>query len=70
MNSPLLEADPASINELFSREPETITDLELTLMVKELRKQRENWNTTEKNKAAKPKAPVSAVDIDNLLKDL
>lgn len=68
--NPLVEADPNSINALFSKEPDTLTDEEIGIMVKELREQRTRWNSTEVAKARKPSAPKTPLDIENLLKDL
>lgn len=68
--NPLIEADPNSINQLFSMEPSELTNEQIDSMVVELRKQRESWNATEKAKASKPKAPTTAAAIDDLLRDL
>lgn len=56
----LAEANPASLDALFSRDPESLTDNELDRMVEEERRMRAIWakNEAEGKRAssAKPKA--------------
>lgn len=71
-SNPLTEADPRSLEELFSCDPETLTDGEISLMVDEFRQQREVWERAEiegktkgRRKAApKPKIDTSSLDLD------
>lgn len=72
MESPLAEAKPAAMDELFNREPTELSDSDITAMVVELRKQRVNWQTLEAVKKNKP-AKISTADkaaINDLLADL
>lgn len=71
--TPLAEANPASIQELFNKEPEELTDWDIESLVKALREQRSKWAQLEiakANKEKKEKVQLSQSDIDNLLKDL
>lgn len=72
--SPLTEANPFSIQDLFNKEPESLTDAEITAMVSELRKQRGTWLIAEDAKAAKAKKekgiPLNKDEFNDLLKDL
>lgn len=71
--TPLAEANPASIQELFNKEPEELTDWDIESLVKALREQRSKWAQLEiakANKEKKEKVQLTQGDIDNLLKDL
>ena len=51
--------EPTSIDELFSRDPLSLTDVDLATIIQVLRKQRENWAIEEaqgKKRASSPKA--------------
>lgn len=55
--SPLTEADPQSLDALFSMDPLSLTDKDLAVIVRELRKQRERWAAAEaQGKTRAPKA--------------
>ena len=54
MSSPLLEAEPASLTELFARDPLGLSDKDLDVIVAELREQR---TRIEAAKRAGVKAP-------------
>lgn len=56
--SPLTEASSASLDELFSRDPEGLSRQDRATIVAELRRQREAWIKAEALGAVKaPKAP-------------
>lgn len=67
--APLAEASPSSLDEYFSRNPRGMSDDDLRLIVRELRRQRERWKAAEAAgatrapKAAKPKQAVSLADL-------
>lgn len=59
--NPLAEANPNSLDELFSRDPLGLQDVDLAIIVKELRRQREAWKLAEANgKTSAPKAKPAA----------
>jgi hypothetical protein len=68
--SPLIEASPRSLDEIFSSDPLGLTNQELSVVVAELRKQALNWAAAEaagKRSAPKTKTPVAAnVSLDDL----
>lgn len=72
--SPLAEASPESLDELFSRDPLKLQDQDIEAIVKALREQRTRWRAAElagatrAPKAAAPKVKPTKVDIS--LKDL
>lgn len=62
----LSEANPQSLDELFSRDPLKLSDADITIIVVELRRQREKWEATGKRStdpAAKKVVPKSLSDI-------
>jgi len=70
--NPLLEADPLSLDELFSRDPLGLNDQDIGKIVSDLRRQRVKWKITEdlpKEAKAKPKASKK-VDLNLSLGDL
>lgn len=75
-NSPLAEASPTSLDELFSRDPLDLTDNDIEKIVNELRAKRALWLDAEAQGAKKaPKAAKKAVDTtgksaDDLLKEI
>jgi hypothetical protein len=64
--SQLMEASPQSLDELFSRDPLQLSDQDITVIVVELRRQREKWEATgakSTDPAAKKVVPKSLSDI-------
>ena len=55
--SPLAQANPNALAELFSRDPLSLTDQDIDSMVALLRQQRTHWAETEIAKANKEKKP-------------
>jgi hypothetical protein len=71
--SPLAEANPDSIQDLFNKSPEELTDWDLESLVTALRAQRARWlqmEQTKANKEKKERVPLSQHEVDDLLKDL
>lgn len=64
MQSPLSEASPTSLQELFDRDPLSLSDSDIDTIVLELRTQRERWQQAEK-KGLKKKDLVT-VNLDDL----
>lgn len=76
--SPLTEPSPTSLDELFSREPETLTDEELDIIVAALRKHYQQFQLDDKTArssgakrvtTAKTKEQLQ-LDIKSLLDDI
>lgn len=63
--SPLAEANPASLQELFDLDPLRLTDNDLDRIVLALRAQRAKWEASEKTKKGKP-ATVTISSLDEL----
>lgn len=63
--SPLAEASPESLQELFDKDPLELTDHDVERIVAELREQRGRWTQAEKKgkKVAAPKS-ISLADLD------
>lgn len=63
--SPLAEANPDSLQELFDRDPLELTDADVERIVTELRDQRSRWVKAEAKgkKQAAPKS-LSLADLD------
>lgn len=68
--SPLTEANPQSLDALFSADPLSLSDTDLSTIVEELRKQRLRWAAAEASgstrapraaKAAPTKVPASSI---------
>lgn len=79
LDSPLLEAAPNSLEELFNRSPFDLTDAELDRMVLEYRRLREEWIKAEAQGAVKAprspkgtseKVPRAAIKVATSLADL
>ena len=70
--NPLLEAEPLSLDELFSRDPLGLSDQDIGKIVSELRRQRAKWKLTEDlPKEAKPaKRAAKKVNLNLSLGDL
>ena len=63
--SPLLEASPDSLQEIFDRDPLSLTLADAEQICKELRAQRERWEKAQK--ASRSKAQViAAADLKDL----
>lgn len=50
------QVDPQALQELYSRDPEKLSEQDITVIVSDLRKQRAAFATDEQAKAMKPKA--------------
>lgn len=64
--SPLTEANPASLDELFSRDPLKLSDSDVDQIIEELRRKRMLWAKAElEGKKAKPrkKDELTAEDL-------
>lgn len=77
LNSPLHEATPDSLDELFSRDPLELSDQDLDSIVAHLRAQRNQWHAEEaagaKKASKKGKAapgPKEKISLENLELDL
>lgn len=72
-SSALSEARADSISELFSRDPEGLSDLDLARAIEAYREQRVRWQAAEASGARKstgPKVSVLATSTQADLKDL
>lgn len=63
--SPLQEADPASLQELFNRDPLSLTDSDIDRIVTELRAQRARWEQGQRAKRV-PAQNAVALDLSDL----
>ena len=67
MNSPLSEASPTSLDDLFSRDPLSLTRADKDKIIAELRAQRERWEIAERKPKKTPKAPLQvATNLEDL----
>jgi hypothetical protein len=64
-SSPLAEASPTSLQEIFDKDPLSLTDEDIDRTVAELRAQRERWEKTEAKGRGKPKELVK-IDLADL----
>ena len=64
MNSPLLEAQAESLQELFDKDPLQLTDSDVEKIVTELRAQRGRWLIAEKK--GKSKSAPKNITLDDL----
>lgn len=66
--TPLTEANPRSIDELFAADPLSLTDTDVDRITAELRKKRIEWEAEEdkKNSAPKRKDAPSQLNLDQL----
>jgi hypothetical protein len=66
-DSPLAEANPESLQELFDKDPLQLTDPDIDRVVAELRTMRERWALTEKKGKAPPKKGLATgLSLDDL----
>lgn len=68
-SSPLAQANPNALAELFSRDPLNLSDRDIDAMVALLREQRHQWAEQEvvkQNKEKKPRAKASATPSGDL----
>ena len=71
MSDPLSEANPKSLDEIFSSDPGSLSEKELSLVVKELREQSARWTIAETaGKKSAPKMPKTSAPVSLSLKDL
>ncbi len=72
MGSPLVQAEPESIDELFSRDPLELTKEDLGKIVSILRAQRASWKLDQQPAKAggKPKPPAGNITIESLKLEL
>jgi len=74
--SPLSEVDPASLNELFARDPMDLTNQDLDKIIAALRAQRLKWKQDEASGGAKKAAKIAnaaetkKISVDDLDIDL
>lgn len=68
MQSPLAEADPRSLQQIFDDDPLNLTDDDIERVVVELRAQRSRWEKAEKAgpKKSKAVAAPSAISAEDL----
>lgn len=67
--SPLQEANPSSLDELFSRDPLKLQQQDIRTIVEQLRAKRKEWLTAEaagKKRAPKSSGEKIAVDLGDL----
>lgn len=75
-NSPLSDADPQSLEDLFSKDPLELTKEERIVIIKKLREARHRWQEEETatksgaKKRASTKAGLKKADIANIDLDL
>jgi len=67
-SSPMSQVTPESLNEVFNKDPELVTDEEITKIVLALQADRARFILTEK--APKVKAPKAKLDDSVTLEDL
>jgi protein tyrosine phosphatase len=65
MQSPLAEANPESLQEIFDKDPLSLTDDNIEQVVQELRAQRDKWELAEKKTKAKAQV-VSNISLEDL----
>lgn len=70
--SPLQEADPKALDELFARDPLKLTHADRDVIVSEIRKQRVRWlalggESGEKKSEAKAKKQLTKEQVTGLL---
>lgn len=68
-NSPLSQVAPTSLDELFNKSPDKLSDADLDQIIAALRAERARWNQTEAKKkiekaAAKSDLSLSDLDLD------
>jgi len=68
MESPLIEADAESIDELFDKDPLKLSDQNVDSIVQEMRASRTNWMAEEQ--ASKTKGKSKKIDLSVGLDDL
>lgn len=64
--SPLSEASAESLQELFDRDPLTLTDHNIERIVAELRAQRDRWQIAERKGRAKAQPAPSAISLEDI----
>lgn len=72
--SPLAEANPLSLNDLFEKDPLSLSDVEIEMIVEAYRSQRAAWAREEKeakSQGRRPKTSMTAKAVEGLnLNDL
>lgn len=73
--SPLLEADPQSLEELFSKDPLQLTEVDIETIVTTLAAGRQQWmqeenKTKSKARTAKPKSDAPKLALADLFPEL
>jgi len=73
LQSPLVQASPESLDELFSRDPLELSSQDIDKIVAHLRAQRHQWSADEaagatkaRSKGKKPPAPKEKIALDQL----
>ena len=66
MSDPTAAFAPTSLDELFSRDPLGLADADIDLVVAELRRMREVWETGQKAKPRSEKTSVKSLSLEDL----
>ena len=67
-NSPLNEADPRSLDDLFASDPEELSDEDITRIVEHLQSKRAEFKMTKAEKSSAKKGQIPMADnVDDLL---
>lgn len=69
-DTPLSQVAPTSLDELFNKAPDKLTDAELDIIVNALRAERARWNTAEAKKKTEKKAAKADLNLSDLDLDL
>lgn len=67
MTSPLAEASPTSLQDLFDRDPLSLSSSDIEHIVRALREERERWEKAEKKTKAKAQAAPVNISLEDLL---
>ena len=67
--SPLSQVSPKSLNDIFSKDPELVTDEEIALVVQQLRADKARFDIEEKA-PKKQKAPKVKLDPNAKIEDI
>jgi len=62
-STPLTEVSPTALNELFEREPDTLTDEEVGIIVSKFRSDRAKWAFSEQIKSVTGKRSAKSTPL-------
>lgn len=68
--TPLTQANPQSLETLFNKDPLTLTESDIEIIILKLREERARWNQEENKKKSAPKTPKTAATQNLTLGDL